>query len=134
MGELTRVLHVDDDEDIRTIANLALEAVGRLTVCVCDSGPDALAKAEAFRPDLFLLDYMMPGMDGEETARRLHELPGLADVPVIFMTARVQGDMPQNLLDSGAIGVIAKPFDPMTLAARLREIWEIHHAPSPDDA
>ena len=126
MGELTRVLHVDDDEDIRTIANLALEAVGKLTVCACDGGPDAIAKAPGFRPDLFLLDYMMPGMDGEETARQLHAIPELAQVPVVFMTARVQGDMPQNLLDRGAIGVISKPFDPMTLADQLRKIWADH--------
>ena len=132
MGELKRVLHVDDDEDIRTIANLALETVGNLTVCACDGGPEAIAKAPDFRPDLFLLDYMMPGMDGEETARQLHAMPELADVPVVYMTARVQGDMPQNLLERGAVGVISKPFDPMTLADQLREIWQKHTGGSPD--
>ena len=124
MAELHRVLHVDDDADIRTIARIALEAVGNLTVCHCDSGPDALAKAVDFAPDVFLLDYMMPGMDGEETAEKLKDLPGLADVPVVFMTARVQGSMPTELIAKGAIGVIAKPFDPMTLAAELRQIWQ----------
>ncbi|SHI34573.1 response regulator [Wenxinia saemankumensis] len=126
MSELRRVLHVDDDEDIRVIAGMALETIGELEVCYCDSGPDALDKAVGFAPDLFLLDYMMPGMDGEETARRLHELPGLETVPVIYMTARVQGDVTRALLENGAIGVISKPFDPITLSEQLIRIWEDH--------
>ena len=126
MAELQRVLHVDDDDDIRVIAGIALEDVGQFTVCLCSSGPDAIAQAPEFRPDLFLLDYMMPGMDGQETARRLRAIPGLESVPVVFMTARVQGDITDKLLDLGAIGVIAKPFDPMTLADELRSHWQRH--------
>ncbi|GGL70998.1 response regulator [Wenxinia marina] len=131
MADLKKVLHVDDDEDIRVIAGMALEAVGSLTVCPCESGPDALQKAPDFQPDLFLLDYMMPGMDGEETAKQLHAISGLESVPVVFMTARVQGDVTRTLLDNGAIGVISKPFDPMTLADQLAAIWEKFQRRSP---
>jgi len=124
MTELKRILHVDDDEDIREIANMALEMVGEFEVLQCACGQDAIEQAEAFAPDLFLLDYMMPDMDGEMTLNELRKLPGLSDVPVVFMTARVQKDMADNLRRNGALDVITKPFDPMELAGHLREIWQ----------
>ena len=124
MAELKRILHVDDDEDIRAITRLALETVSNFEVCHCANGPDAVAMAEDFRPDLFLLDYMMPGWDGEQTANELHMLPSMGQVPVVYMTARVQGDVRAELLGKGAIGVIAKPFDPMALGEDLRRMWQ----------
>lgn len=123
MGELNRILHVDDDEDIRVIANMALEMVGQFEVLQCASGQEAIERAADFAPDLFLLDYMMPGMDGEGTLRELRKLPGLGEVPVVFMTARVQAGMADDLRREGALEVITKPFDPMELAGQLREIW-----------
>lgn len=128
MAELRRILHVDDDEDIRVIANLALEMVGQFEVLQCASGQEAIERTADFAPDLFLLDYMMPGMDGKRTLRELRKLPGLDQVPVIFMTARVQADMANNLRREGALDVIIKPFDPMELAAQLREIWRCRSA------
>ncbi len=124
MGELNRILHVDDDEDIRVIANLALEMVGQFEVLHCGSGQEAIEKAADFKPDLFLLDYMMPDLDGEQTLRELRSFSGLEEVPVIFMTARVQQDVADNLRRKGALGVIPKPFDPMELADLIREIWK----------
>lgn len=126
MRELQRILHVDDAEDVRIIADIALKTIGQFELLQCDSGKQALEKAEAFRPDLFLLDYMMPEMDGKETLGALRTLPGLGEVPVVFMTARVNEEFSNGLLREGALDVIAKPFDPMTLATQLRALWQKH--------
>ena len=121
---LQRVLYVEDDADIRTIASMALEVVGGFTLQACASGAEALAAAEAFVPQLLLLDVMMPGMDGPTTLARLRELPATRDVPVIFMTAKVQASEVQHYRALGALGVISKPFDPMTLAAQVQALWD----------
>ncbi|MFL6693558.1 MAG: response regulator [Ramlibacter sp.] len=121
---LKKVLYVEDDADIRTIASLALEAVGGLTLQACASGAQALAQATVFAPDLLLLDVMMPGMDGPTTLARLRELPATRDVPVIFMTAKVQASEVQHYKALGALGVISKPFDPMALASEVQALWD----------
>ena len=120
---LKRVLFVEDDPDIQTVARMALEAVGGFTVLGCSSGAEALEEVEAFAPDLILLDVMMPGMDGLETLQSLRLLPGAAAVPVVFMTAKVQAQEVSQYREAGAVDVIAKPFDPMTLPATVRSIW-----------
>jgi len=123
---LKRVLFVEDDPDIQTVARMALEAVGGFTVLGCSSGAEALERVQAFAPDLILLDVIMPGMDGLETLRSLRLLPGIAgiaDVPVVFMTAKVQAQDVSGYRAAGAVDVIAKPFDPMTLPATVRAIW-----------
>ncbi len=126
MAGLQRILMVDDDSDIRTVAQISLTAVGGFTVEVCGSGPEALERAPAFGPDLILLDVMMPGMDGPTTLRRLREIPALAQTPVIFMTAKVQPQEVVQLKACGAMDVLAKPFDPMALPDSLRRIWAAH--------
>ena len=128
MGEAFRVLMVEDDPDIRAVAHLSLTAVGGFSVVQCASGTEALKQAPGFAPDLVLLDVMMPDMDGPTTLRALQQLPCMAGVPLVFMTAKVQ---PQEVLayrDLGAADVVAKPFDPMTLPTTLRAIWTRHHA------
>lgn len=120
---LQRVLYVEDDTDIRTIASMALEVVGGLTLQACPSGAEALAAAGAFAPQLFLLDVMMPGMDGPTTLARLRDLPAMREVPVIFMTAKVQASEVEQYKALGALGVISKPFDPMTLAGQVQALW-----------
>ena len=122
--DLQRILYVEDDPDIQAIAVMVLETIHGFTLEVCSSGNEAVQKAEAFNPDLILLDVMMPNMDGPETLERLREFPTLAVTPVVFMTAKVQPQEVQAYLDLGAVGVIAKPFDPMILVDQLREIWE----------
>ncbi|MGZ5848543.1 MAG: response regulator, partial [Ramlibacter sp.] len=84
---------------------------------------DAIAQAEAFGPDLLLLDVMMPGMDGPTTLARLRELPATRQVPVVFMTAKVQASEIENYKALGALGVISKPFDPMRLADQVKALW-----------
>ncbi|WP_126456751.1 response regulator [Sulfuriflexus mobilis] len=121
---LNRILYVEDEPDIQAVAKLALEAVGGFTLEVCSSGQEALDKAEAFAPQLMLLDVMMPEMDGPTTMKKLREFPALANTPVIFMTAKVQPQEVKEYKDLGAVDVIAKPFDPMTLASNIKDIWQ----------
>ena len=123
---LNRVLHVDDDEDIRTVTKIALEVVGGFTVLQCGSGHEALARAEAFAPDIILLDVMMPGIDGEQTFHRLREIPSLRDLPIVFATAKVHEQSMTQLVAIGAAGIVAKPFDPLALPDTLRSIWSRH--------
>jgi CheY-like chemotaxis protein len=120
---LQKILFVEDDPDIQMVAQLALEAVGGYTVQMCSSGKEALAVAEQFAPDLILLDVMMPGMDGPTTLMELRKKPSLTHTPVVFMTARVQRHEIEQYLAMGAADVISKPFDPMTLSARVADIW-----------
>jgi len=119
---LNKVLYVEDDPDIRAIAELALQDVGGFNAALCSSGQQALRVAPEFGPDLILLDVMMPEMDGPETMRRLRVLDATRSTPVIFMTARIQSSEIEEYLALGAIGVIPKPFDPMTLADDIRRI------------
>ncbi|MDM7949325.1 response regulator [Hydrogenophaga sp.] len=128
MNSLQRVLYVEDEPDIQAVARLALEVVGGLMVKTCSSGEEALREATAFEPQLILLDVMMPGMDGPGTLRALRQRPSLVDVPVVFMTAKVQPQEVSSYTAMGALGVIAKPFDPMTLATQVRGLWGEHHA------
>jgi len=123
-NELKRVLHVEDDPDIQAVAKIALETVGGLEVLMCSGGAEALGAVEAFNPDIVLLDVMMPGMDGPATLKALQAMPAVAHIPVIFITAKTQAREVSWFLELGAKGIIPKPFDPMTLAAQVRKIWE----------
>jgi CheY-like chemotaxis protein len=123
MSTLQRILYVEDEPDIQAVAKLALEMVGGFTVKICSSGEEALREAAAFAPDMILLDVMMPGIDGPATLKGLREQPALATVPVAFMTAKVQPAEVSQYKSLGALDVIAKPFDPMTLAGRVTDIW-----------
>ncbi|HFE31709.1 MAG TPA: response regulator [Gammaproteobacteria bacterium] len=127
-NDLQRILFVEDEADIQAVAQVALEAVGGFTVRICSSGEEALRVAEAFAPQLILSDVMMPDMDGPATLIALRRLPALADTPAIFMTARVLPQEVEQLRASGAMAVIAKPFDPMTLAQQIKDIWGQSHA------
>lgn len=122
---LSRILYVEDQQDIRLVAKMALEVVGGFTVIACASGQEALSSAPAAMADLLLLDIMMPGMDGPSTLKALRELPATAHTPVIFMTAKVQTAEVALYMGLGALQVIPKPFDPMELSAQIRRIWEM---------
>lgn len=124
MSSLERILHVDDDTDIQTVTKLALEEIGGFVVEICSSGREAIDKAPIFAPDLILLDVMMPGMDGPETLRRLRKLPEMAETPVVFMTAKAQAREIERYKAMGAVDIVAKPFDPMTLSQEIRDIWQ----------
>jgi len=122
--DLKHILYVEDEPDIQAVAKIALEMVGGFTVKICASGEEALREAVAFAPDMILLDVMMPGMDGPSSLAGLRALPELATVPIAFMTAKVQPAEVAHLKSLGALDVIPKPFDPMTLATQVCAIWE----------
>ena len=125
---LNNILYVEDDADIQTVAQIALEAVGGFTLRTCGSGLAALDAIEAgFVPDLLLLDVMMPEMDGPSTLLGLRKMTATATTPVIFMTAKVQASEVEHYKSLGALGVIPKPFDPMQLALEVRQLWENTH-------
>ncbi|MFC3854041.1 response regulator [Salinispirillum marinum] len=128
MDNLQRVLYVEDDADIREIALLALRDVGGLTVQACESGERALQDVDDFAPQLILLDVMMPGLNGPETLKALIKQGSITeDIPVAFMTAKVHPDELKRYHEMGVMNVIAKPFDPMTLADEVRAIWKARH-------
>ena len=121
---LERVLYVEDNPDLRAVGTFALEDIGGLTVKACASGDEALEAAEVFDPQLILMDVMMPGMDGPATLQALRSMGSAAQTPVVFLTAKAQPDEIARYRKLGAAGVIPKPFDPMTLAALIREFYE----------
>lgn len=114
-----KLLHVEDDEDILMIARMVLADLGGYEVLQCASGIEALEKAEAFSPDVVLLDYMMPDMNGLATLQALRLLPGLKDTPAIFMTAKNLDFGAAELDALGVKGVIQKPFDPVALPSDI---------------
>lgn len=121
---LNRILYVEDEQDIQEIARMSLETVGGFTVKICSSGQEAIDSAPKFKPDIILLDVMMPGMDGVTTMAKLRDLPAVAETPIVFVTARVQAHDIEEYLRKGATAVITKPFDPMQLPDEVREIWD----------
>ena len=124
---LHSILYVDDEEDIREVVALSLQLDSGLDVAIAASGADALRYLETRIPDLVVLDVMMPGLDGPGTLLQMRERPETAAIPVIFLTAKVRRDEVDRFHALGAIGVIAKPFDPMTLAQQLRVVWSDYY-------
>jgi len=120
---LHTLLYVDDDPDIREIVEMSLGLDGRLLVSTSAGGEHALATMRSERPDLVVLDVMMPGMDGPTILRRMREDPDLQHIPVIFMTAKANPQEVARFKELSAIGVIAKPFDPMALGGQVRTLW-----------
>lgn len=122
---LARILVVDDEPDLRSLLRLCLATVGGYAVAVCASGAEALDHLAHASPDLVLMDVMMPELDGPGTLAALRARG--SEVPVVFLTAKVHPAEVAHLESLGALGVIAKPFDPMTLAQQVRTLWETRH-------
>jgi CheY-like chemotaxis protein len=124
MGFPARILLVEDNRDIREMTALLLSSIGNVEVQAFESAAAALRAVEAFRPELIILDVMMPDLDGPGALGAFRQLPATATTPVIFLTARVQ---PRELMRYrllGALGVIPKPFDPERLADTIRGFWD----------
>lgn len=119
---MIKVLYVDDEPDIREVAVLALELDPELDVRAAASGQEALSEVASYRPDVFMLDVMMPGLDGPGLLKELRKRPEYARTPVVFITARAQAQEQERFLALGAEGVITKPFDPLTLALELKAV------------
>jgi CheY-like chemotaxis protein len=114
-----RILIIDDDDDIREVAALSLETVAGWEVIMASSGAQGVARAAEQRPDAILLDVMMPGMDGPTTFRELRKNPATASIPVLLLTAKVQGSDQRRFADLGVEAVLVKPFDPLTLSTQI---------------
>ena len=117
-------LIVDDDEDIREVARLSLQLIGGWVVSEAQCGSEAISQALTLSPDVILLDVMMPGIDGVATLQTLSDDPRTRDIPVIFLTAKAQVGERRRLESAGARGLIAKPFDPLSLAREIEAILE----------
>lgn len=121
---LNKILYAEDELDIREITKIALEEIGGFSVIYCSNGLEVLEKAKNNEPDLILLDVMMPGMDGPTTLQELRKEVYYKSLPAIFMTAKIQPEEIAQYKAMGAIDVITKPFDPMTLSETIKNIWE----------
>lgn len=121
---LNTILYAEDELDIREIAQIALEDLGGFEVIYCTNGYEVLEAAKNAIPDLLLLDVMMPGMDGPTALTELRKMPTYIQIPAIFMTAKIQIDEIHHYKTLGALDVIPKPFDPMTLAETIKLAWE----------
>ena len=116
---MRRILIIDDEDDIREVAALSLETVAGWTVCTANSGPEGIRRAIAEQPDAILMDVMMPAMDGPTTFRQLKGTPEISHIPVLLLTAKVQGADQRRFAGLGVSGVLFKPFDPLTLAEQM---------------
>jgi two-component system OmpR family response regulator len=124
---LSRILLADDEPDILEISRIALETVGGFSVEVCSSGDALLRRLPEFKPDLVIIDFLMPDMAGVELLRAVRLVPGYEAIPVVFLTGVIRGDDLETLRASEAAEVVLKPFDPMTLADRINGIWDTVH-------
>jgi CheY-like chemotaxis protein len=111
---------IDDEPDIRRVASLSLARVGKMEVVDANGGLEGVRKALTEKPDAILLDVMMPGLDGPATLAALRSNPATAQIPVVFLTAKVMASEIQRLMSLGVHGVLTKPFDPMALPAQLK--------------
>jgi len=120
---LNRICYVEDDEDIQRIVRMSLEKVGKMTVEIVGDPLQAIDRIIAFQPDLVLLDWMMPVLDGPALLRKMRETPQTRDLPVVFITAKASQRELDELKAMGAIGTISKPFAPRDLPDQLRALW-----------
>ena len=114
-----KILIIDDEDDIREVAALSLQTVAGWDVIMASSGAQGVARASEQHPDAILLDVMMPGMDGPTTFRELRKNPATAGIPVLLLTAKVQGSDQRRFADLGVQAILFKPFDPLTLSSQI---------------
>ncbi len=128
---LNRIVYVEDDEDIQRIVRMSLERIGKMTVKIVGDPRLAIDEITAFKPDLVMLDWMMPVLDGPTLFRKLREFPDTRNLPVVFITAKASSSEMDELRELGACGAISKPFSPTDLPEQLRQIWNGLPEPAP---
>ena len=116
---MRRILIIDDEDDIREVAALSLESVAGWEIITARSGAEGIEKAKEEKPDAILMDVMMPAMDGPTTFREMQKVPEISAIPVILLTAKVQGVDQRRFAGLGVAAVLFKPFDPLTLAEQM---------------
>jgi two-component system OmpR family response regulator len=126
LHKLKRIIYIDDQTDILLIAEYALTEIGEYDALMCESGAEALAKIDDYKPDLILIDVMMPELSGPETLSKIREKTLFKATPAIFITAKVFQSEVAELMscNSHVIGVIPKPFDPTTVSATIQSVWD----------
>jgi CheY-like chemotaxis protein len=127
---MRRILIIDDEDDIREVAALSLEATAGWQVLTANSGAQGIQTAIAQQPDAILMDVMMPGVDGPTTFREMQQIPSISHIPVLLLTAKVQGVDKRRFADLGVAAILFKPFDPLTLAEQIAESLQWNAAPS----
>ena len=120
---LNRICYVEDDEDIQRIVRMSLERIGKMTVAVVSDPTKAIDAIVAFKPDMVMLDWMMPKMDGPTLFRQMKLRPETSSLPVVFIIVKASPHDLEELLRLGAVGAISKPFSPKDLPDQLRAIW-----------
>jgi len=123
MTELKKILYAEDEPDVQTVVELTIQAMSEYQIKICDNGKILLDCVEDYNPDLILLDVMMPEMDGPTTFKNLQVSEKTKDIPVIFMTAKAQVHEVETFKETGILGLITKPFDPMSLCSEIESIW-----------
>lgn len=123
MKELKKILYAEDEPDVQTVVELTVQTMSDYQIKVCDNGKKLLECVGEYNPDLILLDVMMPEMDGPTTFKNLQSDENTKNIPVIFMTAKAQVHEVETFKETGALGVITKPFDPINLCEEIQEIW-----------
>ena len=123
---LKKILYAEDEGDIQTIVQVALWAYSDLEIKICDNGQGLLDCVESYKPDLILLDIMMPVMDGLTTCRHIKLNENTKDIPVVFITAKAQVQEIEIYKNIGVLGVLVKPFDPLELVGKLQELWALY--------
>jgi len=126
--KLNKILHIDDDNDIRAIAKMSLETLGGYEVISCNSCNSALKELENHTPDFILIDVMMPEIDGPETLEIIRKQDKFKDIPVVFMTAKIMDSEIERLRQRDINGIIKKPFDPSELCSQIQKIWDENSA------
>jgi CheY-like chemotaxis protein len=122
MSQSKRILIIDDDDDIRQVAALSLEAVAGWSVITASDGAAGIELAAKEKPDAILLDVMMPEMDGPTTFKLMQENPAIKNIPVMLLTAKVQGVDQRRFASLGVAAVLFKPFDPLTLSQQISTV------------
>jgi len=122
---MIKLIHVDDDPDIREIVDISLGLSGDFVVLQCETGEEALAQMGAYGPDVLLFDVMLPGMSGAEALAKARKVPEFRDIPAIYMTGQTDPDELRAFHASGINGVITKPFDPMTIADEIKKLMRV---------
>jgi len=126
MSKLKKIIYIDDDEDILSMAEYALTEIGKYDVLTCQSGAEALAKIEDYKPDLILIDVMMPALDGTETISKIRKLTLCKTTPAIFITAKIVPPEVADLLshDVAVIALIHKPYDSAKISETVQSLWD----------
>lgn len=121
-----KILYAEDEADVQTIVEISIWSTSKHEIKTCPNGKILLECVEEYNPDLILLDIMMPEMDGPTTFENLQANPKTKDIPVVFMTAKAQSHEIEMFKQTGVVGIITKPFEPLSLCKDIEKIWDRH--------